>query len=66
MPSICKGCGLKIKWVMMASGAKMPLDEKPIKMIQVKEGIGELIDVYQPHWATCPKAGKFRHGKSSS
>ena len=62
MPSICKGCGQQIKWVMMASGAKMPLDAKPVKMIQVKEGIGAVIDVYTPHWATCPKAKNFKKG----
>uniref|UniRef100_A0A6H1ZDD1 Uncharacterized protein n=1 Tax=viral metagenome TaxID=1070528 RepID=A0A6H1ZDD1_9ZZZZ len=56
----CKGCGQEILWVMMASGAKMPLDAKPQQMIQVKEGIGEVIPVYMPHWATCKKAGDFK------
>ena len=56
----CKGCGKEIKWVVMASGAKMPLDAKPVQMIQVKEGIGESIPVYMPHWATCEKAKDFK------
>ena len=56
----CKGCGQEIQWVMMASGAKMPVDAKPVKMIQVKEGIGTPISVYTPHWATCPQADKFK------
>ena len=56
----CKGCGKEIKWVVMASGAKMPLDAKPLQMIQVKEGIGESIPVYMPHWATCEKASRFK------
>ena len=56
----CKGCGQEIQWIMMASGAKMPVDAKPIKMIQVREGIGGLIDVYTPHWTTCPKADLFK------
>jgi len=56
----CKGCGLEIKWVIMASGVKMPLDAKPIQMIQVKEGIGEVIPVYMAHWATCKKAKDFK------
>ena len=56
----CKGCGQEIKWVMMASGAKMPLDAKPIQMIQVKEGIGEVIPVYRTHFETCVKAANFR------
>jgi len=56
----CKGCGQEIKWVMMATGARMPLDAKPVKMIQVKEGIGAVIDVYTTHWATCPEATRFK------
>ena len=50
----------EIKWVIMVSGARMPLDAKPIMMIKVKENIGELIDVYTPHWATCTKAKDFK------
>ena len=56
----CKGCGQEILWVMMASGAKMPLDAKPIQMIQVKEGIGAVIPVYTTHWLSCPKAACFK------
>jgi len=58
--SKCNGCGQEIKWVMMASGAKMPLDVKPVNMIRVKEGIGEVIEVCRTHFETCPKAGIFR------
>ena len=56
----CKGCGQEIKWCIMASGAKMPLDAKPVNMIQVKENIGEVISVYTPHWITCEKAKDFK------
>ena len=58
--STCKACSASILWVEMASGKKMPLDEKPISMVEVKEGIGKIVRVYQPHWATCPGADKFR------
>lgn len=51
----CKGCGQEIKWCMMASGAKVALDAKPELRVQVKEGIGELIEVYTSHWAKCHK-----------
>ena len=54
----CKNCGQEIKWCMRASGAKMPLDAKPKHMIQVKEGIGEVIPVYMPHFATCSPVKK--------
>jgi len=59
----CKSCGQEIKWVEMATGKKMPLDIKPKQMIQVKDGIGQAIPVYMPHWATCPAADKFRKKK---
>lgn len=59
----CKGCGQEIQWCSMASGKSMPLDAKATSMIQVKEGIGEVIQVFTPHWATCPKAKSFKKEK---
>ena len=59
----CKKCGAEMIWCLMASGAKMPLNAKPKQMIQVKEGIGEVIAVYESHFATCPGADQFRRGK---
>ena len=49
----CKKCGADIKWCMMGTGAKVPLNVTPQKLIQVKYGIGELIDVYESHFAAC-------------
>ena len=59
----CKSCNAEIKWVEMATGKKMPLDAKPLQMVQVKEGIGQVIPVYMPHWATCQNAKDFKKGK---
>ena len=56
----CKACGAEILWVKTKNLKSMPLDAKPHKMVQVKEGIGEVIDVYMPHWATCTHAKEFR------
>lgn len=56
----CKACGAPILWVEMASGKKMPLDARPVSMVEVKEGIGQVIQVYQAHFATCPGAEQFR------
>lgn len=61
----CRGCGQEITWCEMASGKKMPLD-KAQNMVQVKEGIGEIISVHMPHWATCSKAKDFKNGKSKA
>lgn len=58
--SKCKFCGAAILWVEMASGKKMPLNEKPIYMVEVKEGIGKVVQVYEAHWSTCPGADNFR------
>jgi hypothetical protein len=56
----CKSCKEEIVWVDMPSGKKMPLDAQPHQAIQVKDGIGAIITVYTPHWASCPGADKFR------
>lgn len=62
MPA-CKGCGQLIKWVEMSSGKKMPLDFKPMQMIQVKEGIGAVVEAYTPHWASCSRVNDFKPKK---
>jgi hypothetical protein len=54
----CKACGAAILWVEMASGKKMPLDAKAVSMVEVKERIGQVVQVYVPHWSTCPGAVK--------
>lgn len=59
----CKKCGAPLKWVQTKNLKWMPLDAKPQKMIQVKEGRGEVIDVYMPHWSTCPNAKDFKKPK---
>ena len=59
----CKSCNAPLRWVEMSTGKKMPLDAKPIQAVQVKEGIGEVVTVYIPHWATCHGADSFRKGK---
>lgn len=60
----CKGCGQEIKWVEMATGKKMPVDAKPVVMIQIKGGVGQAVSFYKPHWATCPNAKDFKREKS--
>ena len=59
----CRSCKSPIVWVEMASGKKMPLDAKPFHAVQVKDGIGEVIMVYMPHWANCPGADTHRKTK---
>ena len=61
--SECKSCHAEIMWVEMKSGKKMPLDAKPFSAVQVKEGIGEVVQVYMPHWGSCKGATEFRRNK---
>jgi hypothetical protein len=42
------------------AGKKMPLDARPFSAVQVKEGIGEVVQVYAAHWSSCPGADQFR------
>lgn len=60
----CKGCNAAILWVEMKTGKKMPVDMIPLHVVQVKDGIGEVIEAYYPHWATCGKADQFRRKES--
>jgi hypothetical protein len=65
MPN-CKSCGADIRWVKTVTGANMPLDVKPYKMIFVdRSGIGSTLTVYQMHWASCPDAKKWK-GKNKN
>jgi len=66
MPT-CKGCGQEIKWVKTPAGKNMPLDPKPVKMVEIVSrlsdaDVGIVVDVYMPHWATCSKAEQFKKG----
>jgi len=59
----CRSCGAEINWCEMASGKQMPLNAKEMLMIQVNDGIGEVIPVYMPHFATCPHAKAWKSKK---
>ena len=61
--SECRNCKAPILWVDTKNGKKMPLNDKPFSAVHVKEGIGEVIQVHMPHWATCPGADQFRKPK---
>lgn len=60
---------------MATSGAKMPLDEHPepriVLLRDLPAGVTSkydntdaavMIKVFTQHWATCPKANKFKNG----
>lgn len=67
----CRGCGADILWATTESGSKIPLDTKPEKRFRpmtrgaiTPHEIAVLVDTYQSHFATCPKAGDFRKPKA--
>ena len=51
--AVCRKCGAPILMIEGKGLRKLAVNEKPFTAIQVKEGIGETIEVYAPHWATC-------------
>ena len=53
----CKACGAEIKFIRTENGRQMPVDIKPITVIT---SLGKTIKAWTPHWASCPKAEKFR------
>jgi len=68
MSAKCKGCGAEIRWVKMETGENMPLDAKSVNMTRIFPNYQPLydlyeaytVDVYMPHWATCPNAKDFK------
>ncbi len=62
--SKCKGCRAEILWIETATGKLMPIDVKPKKVFRRNErGHWVLIEGYESHFATCPKADQFRKPK---
>jgi hypothetical protein len=60
MTTICKSCGAKIRFVEMASGKKMPIEEN-VKNIVAKFGEKwKTITGYESHFANCPGADLHR------
>lgn len=69
----CKGCDQYITFVPMKTGGSMPCDSygpysiksggKVITQqgeVLSSEKIAGVILAYRPHWASCPKAKKFK------
>ena len=56
----CKTCGAELQWCETKDGKPMPLNKETFSVVQVKEGIGEIINVYMPYWATCPGVAEHK------
>ena len=55
--SNCRSCDAEIIWIKMKSGANMPCHPKTQRMVTPG---GEVVEVYEPHWVTCPDAKEWR------
>jgi len=38
----------------------MPYNLEPVGMLEIKEAIAAIVQVYMPHWLTCSKANDFK------
>jgi len=62
--SRCKTCGAPILWLRMTTGAQMPVDEKPQRLIVLEPtNVGVVRDCYTSHFATCPDAAQHRRAR---
>lgn len=68
----CKSCGASIRWVKMASGKSMPVDDFPEKRVIVDRlvgidgapsEVGRVVDTYVSHFSSCPNAASHRKPK---
>jgi hypothetical protein len=63
----CSSCGADIRWIVMLSGKRMPVDAQPEKRVvldDMPEPRGTVADVWVPHWATCPNAAQHRRPRA--
>jgi hypothetical protein len=58
----CSSCGAPVLWVVMTSGARMPLNPTPQRLITLAtvDHVGHVQDCYTSHFATCPNAAEHR------
>jgi len=61
-PSKCRSCGADVLWSTSKDGKSLILDAKPEKRVAIhpRTGRSHMIDVYMPHWATCPDSKSWK------
>ena len=61
-PAPCKGCGAMVYWIRTRKGKLMPVDTRVdggLEPMRDRDGRG------LSHFATCPKADRFRNRRAS-
>lgn len=61
----CRSCHAPVRWVLTPDGKRMILNAAPAYRWVVSQGAdgkwhGLLVATFEPHWATCPDAKKWR------
>lgn len=57
MKGRCRGCGQEIDWIKTKRGSSMPVDPPLVTVVTLE---GEVVRGHRSHFATCPKASKYR------
>lgn len=64
MADQCASCGAPVVWVVMESGARMPLDPPQKRVVIIPTtGKGRVMDTHVSHFATCPNAAGHRKNR---
>lgn len=56
----CSSCGALIYWVVMASGARMPIDRGREQRVVWLDGGWRVLGSYKSHFSSCPNAAQHR------
>jgi hypothetical protein len=66
---LCRDCQAPVIWCLTESGARMPVDAKPIKKVMVLKinpknpggpPIAKFVNQHESHFASCPAAASRR------
>lgn len=57
----CEGCGADIRFVLLDSGAKHPVEAKGRTLVLIDgDQRGRVVRLFESHFAGCPQADMFR------
>lgn len=61
----CRSCGAPVDWYATPAGKAMPMNAgaEPVQATDLLDPNFGSFDTADTHWATCPKAGKWKAQK---
>jgi hypothetical protein len=61
--SRCGGCHARLEWFITPNNRRMPFSAKQTVVVGERSFYVRKSDTkYEPHWASCPMAHRFRRG----